>query len=91
MRMPFRSTLLLASFVFANSAFGNADPIIVIVTTVGTGTFNSQPFTNRLSHSLPRSRQRPLMLAKAFSQMGDADEIAPHFPSPTSMNRLLSR
>ena len=48
MRMPFRSTLLLASFVFANSAFGNADPITVIVTTVGTGTFNSQPFTNRL-------------------------------------------
>src|ERR1700735_2808105 len=48
MRMPFRSTLLLASFLFANSAFGNADPITVIVTTVGTGTFNSQPFTNRL-------------------------------------------
>jgi hypothetical protein len=48
MRMPFCSTLLLASFVFATSAFGNADPITVIVTTVGTGTFNSQPFTNRL-------------------------------------------
>ena len=48
MRMPFRSALLLASFVFANTAFGNADPITVIVTTVGTGTFNSQPFTNRL-------------------------------------------
>ena len=48
MRIPFRSALLLASFVFANSAFGNADPITVIVTTVGTGTFNSQPFTNRL-------------------------------------------
>jgi PEP-CTERM motif len=48
MRVPFRSVLLLASFVFANSAFGNADPIIVTVTTVGTGTFNSQPFTNRL-------------------------------------------
>jgi PEP-CTERM motif len=48
MRMPFCSTLLLASFVFANSAFANADPITVIVTTVGTGTFNSQPFTNRL-------------------------------------------
>ena len=48
MRMPFCSALLLASFVFATSAFGNADPITVIVTTVGTGTFNSQPFTNRL-------------------------------------------
>ena len=42
------STLLLASFIFAFSTPCNADPITVIVTTVGTGTFNSQPFTNRL-------------------------------------------
>jgi hypothetical protein len=42
------STLLLACFIIAFSTPCNADPITVTVTTVGTGTFNSQPFTNRL-------------------------------------------
>ena len=42
------STLLLACFIIAFSTPCNADPITVIVTTVGIGTFNSQPFTNRL-------------------------------------------